>query len=150
NVVPVLSARHDPASGLHVVCMPFLGCATLHDLLDRAFPTPGALPPLSASVISEAVAAAARPGDPAPGGAAAGGAPWAGCYADGVARLGAQLAEALAFLQARQVYHRDLKPSNVLLTADGRALLLDFNLSARVGAASPRLGGTLPYMAPEL
>jgi len=45
--------------------------------------------------------------------------------------------------------HRDLKPSNVLLSTDGQALVLDFNLSADARAELPRLGGTVPYMAPE-
>jgi serine/threonine protein kinase len=50
------------------------------------------------------------------------------------------------------VVHRDLKPANVLLTDDGRPMLLDFNLSDSPrpnGAAGARMGGTPPYMAPE-
>ena len=63
--------------------------------------------------------------------------------------LGAQLADALAFLHRRTIYHRDLKPSNVLLCPDGRPMLLDFNLSADPRAGRERFGGTLPYMSPE-
>src|SRR5206468_2275033 len=51
------------------------------------------------------------------------------------------------------VLHRDLKPANILLTDDGMPMLLDFNLAApnslRANAAGARVGGTLPYMAPE-
>ena len=164
NIVPVLSARFEEAVGLTAVCMPFLGAATLIDLLDHAYPTPDAAPPREAAVIREAIRSAACSDDPPPSVVA-----WSetmpqpgnrsltvaartiedGLYADGVARIAWQLADALAFLHKEGVVHRDLKPSNVLLRPDGQALLLDFNLSADARAAGPRLGGTLPYMAPE-
>src|SRR5205823_14533007 len=70
-------------------------------------------------------------------------------FTDGVARLALQVADALDFLHRRGVVHRDLKPSNVLLDAGGRPRLLDFNLSSDARLAAPRVGGTLPYMAPE-
>lgn len=149
NVVPVLSARSDAASGLTAVCMPFLGGATLTDMLDRAFRAPGDAPPRGAAVILEAARAAIRPGDPAPDAPPPDRRLSRGSYDEGVALVGLGLAEALAFLHSREVYHLDLKPSNVLLGTDGRPLLLDFNLSADGRNATPRLGGTLPYMAPE-
>src|SRR5207244_4052369 len=72
-----------------------------------------------------------------------------GTYEDGVASLLGQLAGALAFLHQRGICHRDLKPSNILLSPSGQPLLLDFNLSADGRLPPGRLGGTLPYMAPE-
>ena len=67
--------------------------------------------------------------------------------------LGAQLADGLAHAHARGIVHRDLKPANVLLTDEGRPMLLDFNLSEdtklRASPEGGRMGGTLPYMAPE-
>jgi tetratricopeptide (TPR) repeat protein len=49
--------------------------------------------------------------------------------------------------------HRDLKPSNILITADGMPMILDFNLSVVAepdeAGSRARVGGTLPYMAPE-
>jgi eukaryotic-like serine/threonine-protein kinase len=149
NVVPVLSARFIEGSGQTAVCMPFLGTATLTDVLDRAYPTQKAAPPRRASVIGEAIRTAAHPDDPAPLGLGARGKLEDGPYVDGVVRLAAQIADALTFLHKEGVCHRDLKPSNVLLSPDGQALLLDFNLSADARADAPRLGGTLPYMAPE-
>src|SRR5581483_1941985 len=35
HIVPILSARRDEQSGLTLVCMPYLGSATLEDLLDH-------------------------------------------------------------------------------------------------------------------
>ena len=63
--------------------------------------------------------------------------------------LAAQLADALAHSHGRGIYHRDLKPSNVLMTPEGRPLLLDFNLSVDSRLPAWKVGGTLPYMAPE-
>jgi len=61
----------------------------------------------------------------------------------------AQLADALAYTHAKGICHRDLKPSNVLFAAGGKPMLLDFNLAQDEQAVGRRLGGTLPYMAPE-
>jgi len=70
-----------------------------------------------------------------------------------VARIGRQLASALHYAHQQGVLHRDIKPANVLLTAEGSAKLVDFNVSfcSKVEGASPAafFGGSLPYMAPE-
>jgi serine/threonine-protein kinase len=62
-------------------------------------------------------------------------------------------AEAMAFVHGRGWVHRDLKPSNWLLRSDGRVVLTDFGVAARIGQApSARVGGgegTLAYMPPE-
>ena len=63
--------------------------------------------------------------------------------------LGARLAEALAHAHQCGVLHRDVKPANVLLNRYGRPFLADFNVSHRSEESSDRIGGTLPYMAPE-
>ena len=60
------------------------------------------------------------------------------------------LAEALAALHAAGCVHRDVKPTNVLVTAEGRPVLLDFGLASSEAAESTLGGaGTPEYMAPE-
>ncbi len=74
-------------------------------------------------------------------------------WAQVVARIGRQLANALDYAHSKGVLHRDLKPANVLLTPEGTAKLVDFNISfcSKVEGASPAayFGGSLPYMSPE-
>jgi serine/threonine protein kinase/tetratricopeptide (TPR) repeat protein len=62
----------------------------------------------------------------------------------------AQLARALSALHAAGCVHRDVKPSNVLVTAEGRAVLLDFGLVSAASIETTQSGaGTPEYMAPE-
>ena len=72
-------------------------------------------------------------------------------YLTSVCRLGARMAEALAFAHARGILHCDVKPANILLNRYGRPLLADFNVSVRSRAEDEPhpMGGTLLYMAPE-
>ena len=72
---------------------------------------------------------------------------------DEVARIGTEVAHALAAAHRQGILHRDVKPQNILLARDGRARLTDFG-SARMDGDSTitRTGaivGTLAYMAPE-
>ena len=62
-----------------------------------------------------------------------------------VARLGVQIAEALAYAHRCDVIHRDVKPSNIFIGENGTAKLGDFGLANSTGD-----GGTRRYMAPEL
>ncbi|MFO0983283.1 MAG: serine/threonine-protein kinase [Planctomycetota bacterium] len=63
------------------------------------------------------------------------------------------VAEALEHAHARGVVHRDVKPSNIMITPEGRVLLLDFGLAYERGVSRmTRSGsqlGSLVYMSPE-
>jgi response regulator RpfG family c-di-GMP phosphodiesterase len=63
-----------------------------------------------------------------------------------------QIACALVEAHDRKMVHRDIKPSNILVTAEGRAVLLDFGLARDLGHGLTEPGsllGTVEYMAPE-
>jgi serine/threonine protein kinase len=69
-------------------------------------------------------------------------------------RLCLRIAEALEHAHERGVLHRDIKPGNVMLTPEGRVVLLDFGLASLSGSQRlTRTGaalGSLAYMAPEV
>ncbi len=72
--------------------------------------------------------------------------------ADEAARLGVDLARALAAVHAAGLVHRDVKPANVVIEASGRLVLTDFGLGQRRFLAAndtARVTGTPLFMPPE-
>ncbi len=77
-----------------------------------------------------------------------------------IVRIGAQVARALEEAHENGVVHRDLKPANIMITPKGVVKVLDFGLAGIMEAQEDVLvtkttgmtavGGTLPYMAPEV
>ncbi len=83
-----------------------------------------------------------------------GGAPSTGEQATAVVRLFLPICEAIAYAHRLGVIHRDLKPGNVLVTSEGRPVVLDFGIAKLAGTkqGTTKTGdfvGTLAYAAPE-
>lgn len=147
NIVPVYSAHRLPP--FTALCMPYFGATTLAGVLSDL--VTGARP-ASGRAIAESVRrrrlARTQPDNLPPAMSIL----ESTSFEDAVLWIGERLADALAHAHDRGIVHRDIKPANVLIADDGQPMLLDFNLAADdndTAAERARIGGTLPYMAPE-
>jgi serine/threonine-protein kinase len=94
---------------------------------------------------------------PAPAGPSSDASQWASqpgaSYARTIARVGLQVAEALAHAHGQGVLHRDIKPSNLLLDVEGNVWVTDFGLAksddTEALTEAGDIVGTVRYMAPE-
>ncbi len=155
NIGDVLSVDVDAKRALTAICMPFCSLATLSDLIaaiERHCEEHGRMPRRSAFLLNAVRAIHEKAGIDCPSDAAhlLPGHCWirSRSFVGGVLEIGRQLATALSLTHRRNLLHRDIKPSNVLVTASGRAILFDFNLSSDSDHIT-NVAGTFAYMAPE-
>ena len=70
-----------------------------------------------------------------------------------VSEIAAGMARGLEAAHAAGVLHRDIKPSNVVITTEGRVVVLDFGIALEAGnsrmTASGEVTGTPVYLSPE-
>ncbi len=144
GILPVYSAGEE--GGVPFFTMEYVEGCTLSEVLSHLSRKRPA--ELSGAVLSAAIAVLS----PAVGGGptkARFGTTWTeACF-----RLILAVAEALQHAHERGVLHRDIKPSNVMVTRDGRVVLMDFGLassseSSRITMTGSHVG-SLPYMSPE-
>ena len=64
-----------------------------------------------------------------------------------------QVSIALGYAHRRGIIHRDIKPENIMVSTDGRVLVLDFGLAIAPGESTVTnagtIVGTIAYMSPE-
>jgi serine/threonine-protein kinase len=70
-----------------------------------------------------------------------------------VARLVANVTEAVDYAHRRNMIHRDIKPANIMLDVNGQSILMDFGIAKILGGeqhtATGAVIGTALYMSPE-
>lgn len=152
NIVPLYSVRDVPDRGLRTLCMPYLGGATL----DKFLPELQAIlwhdrSGQSLVDLMDRRDVSRREGVPTQGPARK--FLQRASYVDAVCWMGVCVADAVHYAHEQGLLHLDIKPSNVLVSADGRPMLLDFHLARRAVLANAEfpdgVGGTPRYMSPE-
>jgi serine/threonine protein kinase len=152
HIVPLYHVQDITDRDLRLLCMPYLGGASLGRLLYELGDIPIARR-TGQDLLARLDEVQARAPLAAPSEGPARLLLSRASYPQVVCWIGACLADALQFAHQRDLVHLDLKPSNILLSADGTPMLLDFHLAQpplRPNEAAHRwMGGTPHYMSPE-
>lgn len=148
-IAAVYSIDTDPATGLSLICMPYLTRVTLHHLVEVL----GRRLPDSAPRVADIsdIVTRLNSEDPAFPEASSANVPGkcTASFTELFLTWARDLAQALEVAHRNDVLHCDVKPGNVLLLPDLSVQLLDFNLASSASAADRIVGGTMPYMASE-
>lgn len=69
----------------------------------------------------------------------------------GAKRVLVSVCNALEILHQNNIVHRDIKPENIIISDDGRVVLIDFNISRKVSPNTKDtvIMGTVGYASPE-
>jgi serine/threonine protein kinase len=145
NIVPVYATGED--AGCHYYAMELIEGKSLSDLLKELEQDP------DHALLQSAPAGQAKEGESGSSGTLSDGSTTRRGRFGAVARLMADVAEALDYAHGRGIIHRDIKPANLMLSADGRLCVTDFGL-ARIAqepgmTVSGSFLGTPAYMSPE-
>jgi eukaryotic-like serine/threonine-protein kinase len=143
HLMPVYSAPS--IDGVRAVVMPYYGVTTL----ERLVTDPTTPASKRGRDILKVTADTTDPNDPPVTPSPPFGVRPNDSFKTTVRAIAGGVASALEYLHGRGVTHRDVKPANVLLGPTGHPYLLDFNLAAGTTSGG-RIGGTLPYLAPEV
>jgi serine/threonine protein kinase/Flp pilus assembly protein TadD len=157
NIVPIYATGAE--NGVHYYAMELIEGPSLDHVIREMRGAENIAPPeeTPASANGSAVTAAF---EPTSWDSSGGGAIWKSSpvssgsqYFDTVARLVAEVADALEYAHRHGVVHRDIKPANLLVSPEGRLSLNDFGL-ARVleqpgMTITGEILGTPAYMSPE-
>jgi serine/threonine-protein kinase len=66
-----------------------------------------------------------------------------------IARIFAEVASALAYMNAAGFVHADMKPNNILVGPKGGVKVIDLGQSCPIGTIKKRIQGTPDFIAPE-
>src|SRR5262245_3249470 len=157
NIVPVHPPREE--NGTHFYAMELIEGPSLDAVIRQLRQARQANPPTAPPSTPDELAATGPHVDnsaPSASGAAAltsSSLSSDGHYFDTVAKMIADVADALEYAHQQGVIHRDIKPSNLLLSPDGRLSINDFGLARLLEEPGMTMTGefvgTPAYMSPE-